>query len=342
MTFKKLDFLDFGIVQVVCELLLVCALLFSVYAGLPFFIIAFIIALHVVLSIFLLKGLQKTKNDLLKKNELLKSALGGFSKEKQKLEETEGKLDNAFKIAESANRAKSEFLNNMRHEIRTPMNAIIGVTDLVIDSDIDDSKKELLTMVRDSGIDLLNVINEIIDYSNLDFEEIEFTNEPFVLEDMVGLAVRKYDEKLEEKGLEVKTVMGDSIPGIVNGDFSMLTKVLSNLLGNAVKFTESGSITVSVELEQKTEKEDIIHFGVADTGIGISDELRDSIFSPFSQADGTYTRPFEGTGLGLSIAAKIVEKMGGVMWFDSEVGVGSHFHFIVRLREGEMSGMYSE
>jgi len=276
--------------------------------------------------------------DVNKRGRELALANEQLKKELVKHEEMERNLERALKTAESANRAKSEFLSNMRHEIRTPMNAIIGMTDLVLDSEISSRQKELLTIVRESGQSLLKVINEILDLAKLDSDEIVLSREMFVLEDTVEVTVRRFEEDVERKGLEMKTFLASNVPGMVSGDYSRLTKVLYSLVDNAVKFTDRGTITISVELEEEIEDELILHFSVSDTGIGIDEDKRDSIFIPFSQVDGSYTRQFEGTGLGLTIAARTVEKMGGIMWLDEAVVEGSTFHFIVRLGKASLPG----
>ena len=255
--------------------------------------------------------------------------------EKQK--NTELSLARALKTAESANRAKSEFLSNMRHEIRTPMNAIIGMTDLVLDSDVTSKQKQLLTIVRESGEALLKIINEILDLAKLESGEVILTTEIFVLEDILEVAIRSHDEAAESKGLIITSSIHGDVPGMVKGDYNLLSKVLCSLVNNAVKFTDEGSVSITIKKEELDGDVLVLHFNVTDTGIGIDDDKRVSIFIPFSQIDGSYTRQFEGTGLGLSIAARTVEKMGGIMWLDDDVTVGCSFNFIVRLQKAEFS-----
>lgn len=275
-----------------------------------------------------------------KSNKELAEANKKLLEEIREHEKTEESLEKTLKVAEEANRAKSEFLSNMRHEIRTPMNAIIGMTDLVLDSEISDKQKELLTVVRESGESLLKIINDILDLAKLETDEVILSHDMFVLEDTLEVTARNFEDEIKTKGLSFKFFIDDDVPGMVYGDYNRLTKVLYNLVDNAVKFTEKGGITIYVKNKSVDDSELILHFIVKDTGIGIEQSKRDRIFLPFSQLDGSYTRQFEGTGLGLSIAARTVEMMGGVIWIDDDDSSnGTSFNFIVHLEKAAIPGI---
>ena len=236
----------------------------------------------------------------------------------------------AEEAAHAANLAKNEFLANMSHEIRTPMNGVLGVTELLLDAETVPEKRSYLGIVRSSGESLLGIINDILDFSKIEAGKLDLDPVDFDLQDLFAQTMKIFSLNAGQKGLELIFRLGE-VPDMAVGDPTRLRQVLTNLLGNALKFTASGEIVVSAEVSSQDANALVVHFSVRDTGIGISREKQQKIFEPFCQADTSSTRQYGGTGLGLTVSLRLVGMMGGRMWVESEPGRGSCFHFTARL-----------
>ncbi len=254
----------------------------------------------------------------------------GISRDITELKLIQQELARSKETAEAANRVKSEFLANMSHEIRTPMNSILGFLDLVLEnSNLTEEQQLYLKTARNSAVSLLAIINDILDLNKLESGRIELEEVPFNLPDLLNETLQIFIFKAKEKGLELSSNYHPDLPHWLEGDPLRLKQVLINLVGNAVKFTDKGSVTVNIA---PSGKENGLHFTVTDTGPGIPQDRLDKIFEPFTQADSSTSRQFGGTGLGTTISKKLVGLMNGNIWVETKPGEGSTFHFVVAIK----------
>lgn len=250
-------------------------------------------------------------------------------KEKATVERHQKQIEKLLEESQRSNRLKDEFLTNISHEIRTPLHGVLGMTELTLGTGLTEEQREYLEVAESSARSLLALLNDVLDFSKIEARQLELDCVQFSLRDCIHQAVGPFQASARQKGLAFELHIAENTPERVEGDPMRLGQILTNLVGNAIKFTAKGKVRVEVSSEVESDGRCLTCFSVEDTGIGIPRAHWETIFEPFRQADGSMTRKYGGTGLGLSICQRLVNQMGGSLVLDSEEGVGTTFTFTI-------------